>query len=449
MKTICDVNRITPPGGIHAKGDQFRDTELLVAVVRTRIPSRNGASGWIVREILACRPIRVESGSSEGNSKSSSDRTTDGESPKTASQNSNKAKFIHTNEFYVGIRPLILIPERDSQLQTKYPLEDEASTCSFRREPSGSGVSDRPAENRTREIEPSNSQPKPGRIAAPQTYEKQKIQSDELRDQPETSQEVRKSSRTSEKQRIRGVCVKIWGHYRVLWLKDGRLAVYDCREWPEQGERRVQLGRFYEVFVSKLDTPVLDKKLNYGWEITDCRAIPDVHQPIVDEKKANFRCRNLVFTSYRQEKNKRVPILKDEFFGEIPDRNEILADPAPGDKFHVVIRAVPKSDSGLEWIVHSDFIEEERPPMAVVPPFDQMRRNSLESTTLPYDQRSVSSSRTNDELYRINEVSSTPKDELRAASSLMENSELSFDESIQRVPEVTDKFLELADLMLK
>ncbi|CAJ0587467.1 unnamed protein product, partial [Mesorhabditis spiculigera] len=437
MHEIHDIDSRTPPAKSLSTPEKFWDTEFLVAVVRTRIPGRNGESGWIVRELLGSRSTRQDAVTDDGRRIGPTwDGIIEGDSGRVAPE--------------TEIRPLI--PELESyrspeKLKTRQydGRDDEASTSSINSRISGRIRKSRQATAELSRVPLGSIRPSP---KLPEVNVRTRGQP-EARDEPGTSETPRSPAKTSSKQRIRGVCVKTWGHYRILWLYDGRMAVYDSREWPHQGELGVQLGRFYEVFVAELDAPVLDKKLSYGWKITDFQAIPDIHQPIVDDKKANFRCRNLVFTSYRQEANKRVPILHDEFFGEIPDRNEILADPAPGDKFHVVIRAVPKSESGLEWIIHSDFIEEERPSVAVVPPFDQMRRNSLESTTLPYDQRSVSSSRTNDELSRINDSRSTPKNEAQSIAGFTENFELPFDESTHREPEVADKYLALADLMLK
>ncbi|CAJ0587894.1 unnamed protein product, partial [Mesorhabditis spiculigera] len=159
---------------------------------------------------------------------------------------------------------------------------------------------------------------------------------------------------------VPGLCIKSWGTYRIIWLKDGRLALHDTKK------KALELGVFIDGFIEKLEKPLCGKKMTYEWQVNGFLPTEKAYDiaPQVEGQAAMFLIRKALVAAYRPYERTRVVVLEDAdgFFGEFWDKNDVLEDEdlAPQDEIAVVIKAAPNSETTIEWIVHSKVAEKEQ-----------------------------------------------------------------------------------------
>ncbi|CAJ0587899.1 unnamed protein product, partial [Mesorhabditis spiculigera] len=154
---------------------------------------------------------------------------------------------------------------------------------------------------------------------------------------------------------VTGVCIKAWGGYRIVWLRDGRLALLDTKKKP------AELGSFITGLIERLGKPMYDKRMRYDWQVNGfwpCEEAYDV-EPLTDGQWARFVCPKARVLEYRPFEDKRVVVLDDVFFGEFLDRDDVLEklEPAPDDEIEVTIRAEITSETTIDWVVESQEAE--------------------------------------------------------------------------------------------
>ncbi|CAJ0587464.1 unnamed protein product, partial [Mesorhabditis spiculigera] len=153
------------------------------------------------------------------------------------------------------------------------------------------------------------------------------------------------STEAAHQNGVKGVCIRRWGKWTIVWLRDGRLALLDAGQLP--------VGAFLLAGVRQFPAPVLGKRESYEWEVEGFQHLEKPPCVKVLSEPGQFLCPYARCKEYRAfpPSTQRVAVLVDDFFGEIIDKSDVLSEPAPDEEISVSIKAVAAGEKNIEWIV--------------------------------------------------------------------------------------------------